>query len=1060
MALGGVSAYATEFRGVVTFNGLPVPNAGVTVTATQGDKKETALTDDQGFFHFADLTDGTWTVEIAMTGFAPVKQQVAVSAGAPVGTFELKLLSLADIRAGNKPVKVEPGAMVPPAVATAATTAATAPGKAAPGNGKPAANGQQQAAAGPAPVEAPQPANEQASDGLLINGSVNNAATSQFALNQAFGNARNSRSLYNGGLMLTLDNSSLDAKQYSISGLPVANPAYNNFTAGIQVGGPFKIGKLLPAARAPFVYLQYQRIQQNTNNGTPALVPTLAQRTGNLSAVAQKIYIPANIATVSPGCNAYLLGTGLSQTAINSGTATFTGNQIPAACISSQAQAMLNFYPLPNATGSAVDNFQATTTSNQRQDAFQTFGNKQFGNKNNANWRLGLQSTRTGNTSLFGFHDSTDNFGLNFNGQWYHRFTQRFSQTATYNYSRSRTNGVPFFSNRQNVEGAAGITGVDTDPNYWGPPGLTFQQSAVYGLSDGISQRNRNQTHRLSYQVDWNKFRHNVEGGIDFSRREFNIFSQSNPRGGFSFTGAATAGGVTAGGSDFADFLLGIPDTSAIGYGNPDKYLRENIYDAYVRDDFRVNPEFSINYGARWEYSAPITETQNRLVNLDLASGFTAEAPVLASSPKGAVTGQSYPTALMHPDRLGIAPNVGIAWRPISGSSLLVRAGYAIYHDTSGYQAMASSLAVQSPLSRSLTLNNQVCALTMVSGFSACPSITPNNFAVDPNYRVGYAQIWQISAQRDLPGALQAIVTYQGTKGTRSPQEYYPNTYAYGATAPCVTATAPNGVIDCPTGFIYRTSNGDSTREAGSVQLRRRLRSGFTAQINYTFSKALDDAYQLGGQGPVAAGTISQGSTASGQIAQDWRHPEAQRGLSTFDQRHVLSVQAQYTTGMGLGGHSLMSGWKGAAYKEWTFLTNINTASGTPESPVYAVALPGTSAVGVLRPDSTGQSLHASGLANNVYINPAAFSLPANGLFGDARRDSIPGPLQFTMSASMARTFRLHDRFNLDARLDASNAINHVEFSNWVTQYGSPLFGTPASANTMRQISLTFRLRY
>ena len=75
----------------------------------------------------------------------------------------------------------------------------------------------------------------------------------------------------------------------------------------------------------------------------------------------------------------------------------------------------------------------------------------------------------------------------------------------------------------------------------------------------------------------WIRGRHNFTFGGNFRRQEFNYLSQQDPRGTFSFTGAATQGvvnGVTAGGSDFADFLLGIPDTSSIAFGNADKYFR------------------------------------------------------------------------------------------------------------------------------------------------------------------------------------------------------------------------------------------------------------------------------------------------------------------------------------------------------------------------------------------------------------------------------------------------------------------------------------------------------
>ena len=120
----------------------------------------------------------------------------------------------------------------------------------------------------------------------------------------------------------------------------------------------------------------------------------------------------------------------------------------------------------------------------------------------------------------------------------------------------------------------------------------------------------------------------------------------------------------------------------------------------------------------------------------------------------------------------------------------------------------------------------------------------PDTFAIDPNFRVGYAQNWQLPVQRDLPGALVMTATYLGIKGTRGMQEFLPNTYPIGAANPCPS---------CPAGFVYRTSNGNSTREAGQIQLRRRLRSGFTASLDYTYAKAVDDDAQVGAQGHVAA---------------------------------------------------------------------------------------------------------------------------------------------------------------------------------------------------------------
>jgi hypothetical protein len=496
---------------------------------------------------------------------------------------------------------------------------------------------------------------------------------------------------------------------------------------------------------------------------------------------------------------------------------------------------------------------------------------------------------------------------------------------------------------------------------------------------------------------------------------------------------------VNGTGSDLADFILGIPDTSAIAFGNADKYFRQSVYDAYINDDWRVTPQLSINGGLRWEYGAPITELFGRLVSLDIAPGFTAVAPVIANNPVGPLTGQNYPNSLVRPDKHGIEPRIGISWRPISGSSIVVRAGYSMNYDTSVYQNIALFMAQQAPLSTSSRVpNSAACPLTLANGFGTCSIITPTSFALDPNYHVGYVQTWQLSVQRDLPWSLQMSVTYLGNKGTRSPQEFLPNTFPLGATNPCPL---------CPTGFAFLTSNGNSYREAGSVQLRRRLHNGLTATAQYTFSKSIDDASALGG-----------GVSAQLPLAQIWLNLSAERTLSTFDQRHLLTTQVQYSTGMGLHGKTLMTGWKGKLYKEWTVVTNITLGSGLPQTPVFPGSIGGTGFSGSIRPDVTGQPLYTA--PAGLHLNPAAFAAPVLGQWGDAGRDSITGPAQFSFNASMARTFRVSDRLNLDLRFDSTNILNHVTFTSWFVTVNSPLFGTPASANAMRSFRTTLRLRF
>jgi hypothetical protein len=95
-----------------------------------------------------------------------------------------------------------------------------------------------------------------------------------------------------------------------------------------------------------------------------------------------------------------------------------------------------------------------------------------------------------------------------------------------------------------------------------------------------------------------------------------------------------------------------------------------------------------------------------------------------------------------------------------------------------------------------------------------------------------------------------------------------------------------------------------------------------------------------------------------------------------------------------------------------------------------------------------------------VHLNAAAYTSPAAGQWGTAGRDSITGPSQFSLDSSLERTFRPTTKFNLIARVDATNVLNHAVFTGWITTINSTQFGVPASVNAMRSLQATFRLRF
>jgi hypothetical protein len=173
---------------------------------------------------------------------------------------------------------------------------------------------------------------------------------------------------------------------------------------------------------------------------------------------------------------------------------------------------------------------------------------------------------------------------------------------------------------------------------------------------------------------------------------------------------------------------------------------------------------------------------------------------------------------------------------------------------------------------------------------------------------------------------------------------------------------------------------------------------------------------------------------------------------------------------VGLGGGSLLSGWRGKVLKRWTMLGQIAAGSGLPQTPVYLAAVTGTGVTGSIRPKVTGASVYDA--PKGFHLNAAAYAAPLAGQWGDARRNSITGPNTFTFNAALQRTFRLKDRYNLDLRVDSTNLLNHVVFTSWNTtlnpasnpavnqSLNSPLFGLPAAANAMRSLQTTMRLRF
>ena len=857
----------------------------------------------------------------------------------------------------------------------------------------------------------------------------------------SFGNGRrNPRNQYTGNVVFTLNNSIWDANSYSLTGAATPKPAYAQFKAGFTFGGPLKIPHLFDdSGHGGTFTITYNLNRSRSGQTLFGNMPTDAERGGDFANVVNST-------------------TGAPVTIYDPTTGSpFPNNTIPANRLSSAALALLSYYPQPNLVGNTKYNYQVSRAPITNTNNINVRGNHSFSQRDQISFSEGYQDSNGSSPNIFNFLDATRSSGYNFNPAWTHRFSTHLFDRLSYQFTRSTNTAIPFFEAQGiNVAQLDGIQGTDQQQLYWGPPSLSF--SNFQGLSDGNPSLQRNQTSAISNVLTWVKGVHNLSFGGDVRFQQFNPVNESNARGGFTFNGTATEapGSTTAVGNgyDMADFLLGIPDSSSIAYGNADKYFRTRWWDVSANDDWRLTTKLSLSLGIRWDYSQPFTELYGRLVNLTIGPGFASAAPVcstaeLPSTAVGACDSAAQlglPSSLLRPDKRGAAPRAGFAYRPWVKHSLVIRGGYGIYWNTSFYQTIANQMAQQYPLSNSFTISNtntatpftiqNILAPQNVASVEKATGEISNTFAVNPGFENGYAQAWQLAVQQNLTGTLVLTTTYAGVKGTDLPQEFIPNTYPSGAVG------VPVGL---PSGFKYETTGGNSSYEAVTGQIQRRMHNGLAFNTVYSYSKLMDDG-MLGGRG--------QGNSV---LAQNWLDLKAERALSPSNQTQKLVTSMQFSSGQGLHAAALLKGWKATVLKDWTISPNLSLATGTPETPVLPTVTKGTGITGQVRPEVIGPLYPATG---GYPFNVNAFTTPPAGQWGDAGRDIVTGPSSFSLNASASRTIRVGERKNLDIRFDSTNILNHVVYTGYNMTFGGNQFGVPTGVGAMRSFNMTARFHF
>jgi hypothetical protein len=758
---------------------------------------------------------------------------------------------------------------------------------------------------------------------------------------------------------------------------------------------------------------------------------------------------------------------------------------------------LLQFIPMPNLPGS-FQNFHFVTSANSDSDDLNIRLNRTFGAAPAGGGRRGGGRNAPRNNLTFGFHYHGS--GVNLTNPFpsvggsttvrsfdipvsYTRSIGKLTNIVRADFNRSRTRTQNLYAFNDDITGTLGITGVSQNPFDWGLPNLSFTDIA--SLQDTTPQLTRNQTYTFSDNVIWNHGKHTWRWGGDFRRVQMNTETDGNPRGSFVFTGINTAQLDSSGnpvpgtGYDFADFLLGLPEqtseqflglpqqTSGFASGN---HFRGNYWDLYLQDEWKMRGNLTLNLGVRYEYVSPLTEIDNRLVNLDLSPRvLTQTLPLSMTDVTPIEPGQAgpdngpLPASLVRPDRNNFAPRIGFAWKPFSKT--VVRGGYGINYNTGAYQGIAQQLALQPPFATTAT-NVQTAPgeLRLQNGFST-PAGISNNYAVNPNYRLGYVQIRNLDIQQQIRPTLLLNIDYTGTKGTDLDILEAPNRTATGILVSGVDA------------FTYESSVADSEANAGSVRLRKRLSKGFSIGGIYTFSKSLDDASSigagatsvsstpgLGGGGTGAAGGGPSTSAGAANVAQNPLDLSAERGLSSFNQTHKFTADYLLELPFGHDKRWLTGNTPARAILgDWEWSGDWTIASGLPFTPRLLGDIDDVNAGtdGTLRPNLLpGQSVILAHRSINEWFNTAAFIAPPAGNYGNARRNSVIGPGSKVFDMAFTKIVPLKESRMLEFRAQATNIFNIPNYSSIDTTVNSPTFGRVTGVGAMRRFTMTARVRF
>jgi hypothetical protein len=867
--------------------------------------------------------------------------------------------------------------------------------------------------------------------------------------------SRSGSNQFHGSAWEFAENDAFDANDYFSKNAkkPIPPLQFNQY--GAALGGRIIPDKL-------FFFVDYEGSRQTIGSNAFYTVPTDLQRQGDFS---QTLNASGNLIPI------YNPITGSAQAP----RVQFQGNKIPQGLLNPIALKVLSYYPEPNVAGNTftgVNNYFAsgvqTTTRNAfgiRLDEYLTPTQRLAGRYT---WDKGTLISPL----YFGGHNVAD---PGFGPTIYPRTSVALLYTnaitpALLLESHAGFNRFGLVRNPISLGFDPGSLGF---PSSLAPemqllefPLFSMSTTSSIGSNQSDPSTQENNAYTLGGDATWVKGTHTFKAGAELRDYQWNSIQGTGVLQ-FNFDANFTKGpsptAAATNGYDLASLLLGYPASGTLT--RHQNYAYSTYYwSLYAQDNWKLTRKLVVDYGLRFDHEAGTTDRHNGISNFNPDLAYSAGGMNLSGGLQfvginGIARGNRDATWDNFAPRVGIAYSLTpkTVFRGGFGLFFLPTTGGYVRLGSTGFTSLTSYVPSLDGNQPSGTLSNPFPqGIVPITGSSLGP-LTGLGTAITANVRdlkTGSTQQWSANVQQQI-GVWALELGYIGTHGLHLPADYafhhlpqqdlgqgsalqqlVPNPYSGIITNGSLSAAqVQQGQLEMYypqfTGVTSMTNWAGSNYHAGILEVRRQFVNQFYLLASYTWSKLLDN--NLGNGENVYADTGSNS-------VQNWDNLKAEKAVSTSNLPQRLIISGNYVVPFGKSGSRLHKGLVGGWQINGIFTAESgNVISVTANAPAYGGA----------RPNIVGNPT-LSHPTVNTWLNKAAFANIPAFTYGNAPRNlpSTRTQAYVNLDASAGKDVLLHNEIALTLKVEAFNLFNSTTFGSPDSNINDTNFGQITTLRT------------